>query len=595
MSWIERYFPKNYAECRPNSPEEIAEIFPSGEYEDSRGQRLSDRNVWAEHSLIRMFNDEEKTKEFPEGRTLMVAGGGSAPAVVLMDEVYWIAPEREDESPIARVKYGLARCFPRDGEIWADGFPHHSRSAQRIVNMTVSQMVDRREHSLFGLLATKGMNLLRELKNTLAGMIWRWSPDPLAPGEKPQFVQMALSDTSGLNEIKYQEESIHGDLGVNDADIGGLKDLASTPYSMYALAKESTGERREPRLKEGLEAIRVVLKHALVLKARYEREPRKYRVKAADGWEIREYLGSDIAGETDVKIKEEPFFDEKAAQRDATSKAVEMQQLQLPTKRAQREYFKTIGVPEALLDESNVQLEKVQRDWMAWYRTGRPLIVDPTMDDVLIYHQELGRLLLSDEGIEKAEAAKWDEALDLIIGWQDQLAILQDAIPGLKGLGWRNGQPVIQQGEPTMDPLTGQEIPGQTINLLDQAAQQAYQAQLAQAAQIDQQNMAMAQQQEIATQVPGIPPQPTVVPEPQPSEFVNTDPLKEGLQHLVSFTLKDMLLRAGADISEEREAYISIRSAYEAYRILGTAQTGMAPAAPGTDLAAPAAAGQMAA
>jgi hypothetical protein len=53
-----------------------------------------------------------------------------------------------------------------------------------------------------------------------------------------------------------------------------------------------------------------------------------------------------------------------------------------------------------------------------------------------------------------------------------------------------------------------------------------------------------------------------------------------------------MLLRAGlsADEPADRRPYIDIRSAYEAYRLLATAQAGVAPPAPGAEAQVPQAA-----
>jgi hypothetical protein len=575
----------------PLPAEEIANIFPTCEYDgvEFNTGSLGDRNVWTDHVLIKESHDEEKTEDFPKGRSLMVAVGGTG-AVVLMDDDYWLEAEEQGGDELGRVKYGPARCFPHDREIWADGFPFHSRSAVRVINMTTSQMIDRREHSLFGIIATKGMNFAREWMKGFAGLIFRWQPDPLAPGGKPEVVQTPLSDTSGLNEIKYQEEAVQGDLGLNDADVGELKNLASTPYSMYALAKESTNERREPRIKEGLEAITGCLRHQLALIARFKREPGTYRVKAADGWEVKEFVGSDIAGETDVRIKEEPFFDEKSAARDATSKAVADQQLQLPTKRAQREYFKTIGVPESLLDEDNVQLDRVNRGFMAWLRTGRMWIIDPTIDDIGLHHQELGRLLFGDDGVEAAEKANWDEVLDNITGWEVELTALEAALPLLKQQGWRNGQPAITPPDPmSVDPLTGQPV---QTNLFMQVYDQQVQMQAEQDALLAQQAQIQEQSAVATTGVPtGMPP-PQPTPPPPPPQFVNTAPLREAPQHLVAWVIEDMLLRAGlsADEPADRRPYIDIRSAYEAYRLLATAQAGVAPPAPGAESQVPQAA-----
>lgn len=578
LAWIEQYYPKNAHLVEPEDATVISDIFPlAGEF-DSKTSRFTgtERNLYQTHVILKEVYDATRTKEFPNGRAIIAAG-----KVILLDDDFYVKGENGQED-LGRIEVGVGRCFLRDGELWADGFPRHSRSPNLQINMTMAQLTDKREHSFFNVLGTSGMEMLREWGKKLAGFILRWKPDPLAPGMKPEVISTPLTDTSALEEIRYYEDSTQGDLGLNEGDIGELKGLASTPYSSYAMSKQSSGERREPRIEEGVDAIQRVLRHQLMLIQRYYREPRQFRTKAADGWEIGEFKGADISGETDVRVKEEPFFDQENATRDATAAAVEKNQLPLPTRRAQREYFKAIGVKESILDESNVQLDRAERNWMSWLRNKRVPIINPTMDDLDLHHQELGRLLYSDDGVECAERVKWDEVLDGIVEWEVELGKLQAALPGLKQMGWRPGQPVIQQ---VMDPMTQQPT---TVSLIDQAAQQAYAQQVEQAAMLDQQNMAMAQQQAVATNTPAAPMMPTQVPPPEPSEFQNPEPLKAGLQWQVLWVWRDLCLRNGIDTTdEERSAFMAINAVAEAYRLLSAAKTGVMPAEPGAVPAAP--------
>jgi hypothetical protein len=610
MEWLERYWPNISTQVtQPASAEDIAEIFPTCEYDPtSKGSRgVNDRNVWSNHVIRREFHSADKTKAHPMGRSIIMVSTTSG-NYVLLDGDYWIPGENKGDEDIPRVKYGIARCFLRDRELQGDGFPAMSRSAVRAINATTSQMIDRREHSLAVTLATKGMKLVREWVKNLAGMIFRWEPDPLAPGQKPEVIQTPMTDTSALNEIRYHDESIHADLGQNDAEIGSLKGVTNVPYSMYALAKESTSERREPRLEEGLEAIRVVLKHVLVLAHRYNREPRSYRVSVADGWEVREYLGTDLAGETNVEIEKEPFFDEKSARRDATAKEVELGHLQLTTRRAQREYFKAVGVDESVLEETNAQLERASRNYMVWLRTGKTPVPNPTLDDLDLHHQELGMLLAGDEGVEKAEEAKWDEVLAVIsadssgrVEWEVELEKLRLALPTIKKAGWKSGQPIFQQqpqpmmdanGQPMLDSF-GQPVMGsaQSVNLIDQAAMQTYQEQVQQAQMMDQQLAQQGAMQAQAAGQPYLPPQPTQIPPPEPSGFVNQEPLKADLPSLILWVWVDLCLRVEVDTQEEkRRSYMAMCAVVEAYRLLSIAKTGVQPLEPGAAEQVPAAA-----
>jgi hypothetical protein len=606
MSFVERYFPQNAHLVEPDSAETIAEVFPlMGEYDrGSRGVRgTNDRNLYHDHVLGKMFFSDEKTKEHPKGRFLIMAG-----KVVLADDDYWI-PGEEDGEDLGRVSVGIGRCFIRDGEVWADGFPRMTRSANRAINMTAAQIIDRREHSFSNIIATVNMGLVKEWTKKLAGYILRWKPDPHAPGSKPEVVQTPLTDTSGLNEIKYHEEAAEGDVGLHEADTGELKGLASTPYSMYHLSKQSSGERRQPRINEGVEAIQQVLKHQLQLIQRFYREPRQYKVKVADGWEVKEFQGADIAGETDVKVKEEPFFDQKNATRDATAKEVETGHLVLTTKRAQREYFKTVGVAESVLDESNVQLDRAQRNWMEWYRRGKEPQIDVTKDDLDLHHQELGRLLFTDDGVERAIETNWDEIVGVISEWDSaalkpiwevEVEKVLAIIPQLKKVGWKAGQPIFREEPQTqLDPATGMQLPvidpntGQpvmhTVNLFDSAAQLAHQEAVQSMQAMAQQTQMQAESQSMAAGMPApvqVPPTPP--PQPPPSENVNPEPLKPTMQAVIKWVWNDLCMRAGVDTSDEkRQSFMAISAVCEAYRLLSVAKSGVMPLEPGATPQAP--------
>jgi hypothetical protein len=559
LDWVQRYYPQNFAEVRVTPPEEIAEAYPLiGEYSEfSNGSLgMANADAYNHHVLVRELH-VEPTVEFPRGRSIVMAGN-----VVLADEDLLIQPDDPDKKPFSRVRYSVARCFIRDGEIWGNGFPRVIRGIQKTINATKGQGIDRREAGLFGVIATKGMNLVKEWANNIAGAIFRWQPDPLAPGAKPEIVQASNADSQLLLEMQDDERMAMEVLGINDAETGNLPQR-TWAYSAVALAAEKSSERRQQREKEALEAITATLEHNLILKQHFEREPRTMRIQTADGWEAHEYYGADIGGETGVVVKEEPFFDKNDAEREALAAAIQMPQFAPTTKRGLREAGKRLGIPEEILSESNVQLDAASRKFFRWMRAGEIPVIDPGLDDLDLYHQELGRLLNGDEGVERADEAKWPALLDALFGWEQEFAKVSALIQGLKPLGWKSGQPIDAYMAEYVGTLQAQ-----------------YVQQVQQSDMMYQQQIAMAQTS--PTPVP-IPMPPAPVPPPEIPEFVNQEPLKEAPQHAIYWTWSDILQRQGVPLDDKQSNYLQFRAVYDAYRLLAQqAMGGMAPAAPGS-------------
>jgi hypothetical protein len=230
------------------------------------------------------------------------------------------------------------------------------------------------------------------------------------------------------------------------------------------------------------------------------------------------------------------------------------------------------------------------------------------LDDLDLHHQELGMLLAGDEGVEKAEEAKWDEVLAVIsadssgrVEWEVELEKLRLALPTIKKAGWKSGQPIFQQqpqpmmdanGQPMLDSF-GQPVMGsaQSVNLIDQAAMQTYQEQVQQAQMMDQQLAQQGAMQAQAAGQPYLPPQPTQIPPPEPSGFVNQEPLKADLPSLILWVWVDLCLRVEVDTQEEkRRSYMAMCAVVEAYRLLSIAKTGVQPLEPGAAEQVPAAA-----
>lgn len=434
---VKRFQQNNLDKIVPEDPILLAEHFPiTGEYgPDSKGARAaSNRAIYHNHVRERGFI-KDRCPDWPMGRYIVMAGN-----VVVVDDVLYVDDPQDPSKPIPRVTVKVTRCFRKDGEIWGLGFPWFVMSLQNRLNMTTSQLVDQREHAVVGILASKGMNLVRDWVNTFAGYVFRYEPDPANPDKQPTPFQTGRVDPSAWREIEHIIESIPRILGSREVETGGAPP-GVTAYSALALVAEKASERRQPREKELIETYEAIWRHQLLLMRRFYKEPRKYRAKAGSGWQQKEFMGADLGGECGIKIKEEPQYDQKTASREALATALEKGTFQADTPYKQREVAKILGFSEKLLEEQNVQLEAADRKWMTFLRTGEVPVIDQNLDDHNIHYKEYGRLFLASEGVEYAEKAGWSAVLKVLPAnkWK---AIL-DAVIGVQLQAQAQGQGIF--------------------------------------------------------------------------------------------------------------------------------------------------------
>lgn len=474
IDYIKRYFQKNTNLVKSDDAREITRTHPIlGEYAaDSKGTRgASDRNLYVNYVLLREYV-KHPTVEFPKGRYIAMAQN-----VVLFDGDLIIEP-REIEGledyrqpkPLKRDVIGIARCFPKDGEIWGMGFPEYARSLQNRINMTDSQIIDTRErHGTDGILATRGMRLTSPgwLKNFI-GRVLHWEPDPEAPGQTPIPFPARLMPDGVWKEIESCIDRIQRILGLQDAEIGGVPAPGVTAASAIQFAAEKASERRQQREKELIDCFEEIFRHQLELIQRFYREPRHYKVKNQHGWAFKEFTGSDLRGETGIKIREQPAYDKTMAEREALAAQIQnpMFAPAFQSPYAAREAAKILGLPTGPFEQSNLQMDAAARKWFAFLREEKVPVIDENLDDHFLYYQEYGRLLLSPEGIEAAEVAGWEEVLKAISGWQGRFGPIRQFAMDAQAMGHsmdEHQQHMLEQAQKTLSQMQAVKSPTEAM------------------------------------------------------------------------------------------------------------------------------------
>lgn len=466
VDYVKRFYRNNVEKVKPEDSLSISERHTNvGERRaGSLGPKsVEGRAIWKNHVNVREFY-HGRTVDFPMGRMIVMAGN-----IVLVDDDLYLPADKPGCDPIPRVKFAIARAFPKDGELVGQGFVAHAASLQNQINMAKSQVIDTRErHGVAGVLVTRGMKLTSPgwLK-AFVGRVLQWEQDPQFPTATPQMLDTKLMDAGIWKEIEYNEGAIQRILGTMDAEIGNAP-KGVTAYSALALLGEKASERRQQREKELIDAFEEVFQHQLLLMQRYYREPRAYKVKGSHGWERKEFLGADLSGETGVKVREQPSYDVKTAEREALTAALQIPAFQqlLTSHSALRETGKVLGVPLAVLDQNNKQQDAAQGKCSDYLREGKVPVVDENLDSHPIYFETYGNFLLTEDGQELAKAAGWESVIPVLAGWQQELQQLNAAIAMVEALNAQNAQPAMPGMPPPPPPM---EIPVRPPKLLQEA------------------------------------------------------------------------------------------------------------------------------
>lgn len=444
LDWVKKYFTKNVDQVKAEDPVEIATTHPIwGEYgSKSRGAVSAGERIYRNHVRVREYY-KDPTVDSPRGRALVMAG----PVVIMDDDLLVDSPEvpglKEQPKPFPRVIYRVARCFLKDGELQGQGFVEQVQSDQNRINMSLSQVTDARERNgTDGLLVTRGMKLGEGFLKSHAGRVNVYDIDPLAPDKEPKSFPSRLMDNAVWSEIEGAKEGAARRLGTNEVDTGNAPKGVSA-YSAIALLAEKSSERRQQREQEIIHCYEEIFRHQLLLMQRYYREPRNYAVKVGTDREKREFLGLDLQGETRAKVKEQPSFENQTAEREALAQNLDRFPEALQSPYTRREVMKKLGMPSAVFDVENVQLDDAEAKWLDFLRDGVIPVVDENLDNHAIFFDQYGRLLKTNEGKDRAKQAKWDEINKLTYGWKNMLFPPAPQVPPM---------PPMSDGTPPMLP-----------------------------------------------------------------------------------------------------------------------------------------------
>lgn len=414
-------------EIKPEDPITIANHHPVlGEYGYWSGGSRSvlDRTVYRNHTRVREFYCLPN-RRFPLGRMIVMAGG--SPGIILVDDNL-MQPSRIDPGTyFPRVKYNVARFWPRDGEFFSQGICVPLFSPQMRINMTYSQIVANREtNGVDAVLVTNGMRLHSPgwAKN-YAGRVASYTPDPENPQKEPKNIPARVMDPAVFQEVDRTREHMQQAAGAQDVDIGKAPRNVSAATAIQLL-QERASERRDSREQDLRECFKGLFSHHLLLLAEKVIEPRFYMAPGkGKSWEMKEFIGARLKGFCDIVIDEEAGYDLRAFEREGLIQAQQMGLVIFDTALKRREAMKTLSLSGQYADEDNVQVDDAERKWFLFRDQQEVPVIDPTEDSHNIHWQVYGKFLKSDDGLDMKDKAGWKNILPLIAGWEQNLQIAQ--------------------------------------------------------------------------------------------------------------------------------------------------------------------------
>ena len=455
MDWLEEHYPDKAGEVMPDEPSELLQYHPLlGEWSIlGRFDSALDSGIYADH--VRVFEVHgEKTYEFPEGWSLVIAGTAGNAKVMFHGPLYRTVQTSQGPLSVPLVKYTAARWKYRHKDFWGQSLVDDLISPQNMLNGLVSQVVEARQR-MGGpnLLASEAMELSGPEWNEGYGVgkIMRYQTDPLNPNAQPVPFGGQTMPAEVYMEFDKLLQAMRDIAGPQDVEVGEAPRNVTTTGGLQLLS-EKTEARRAPRERALVAMYEKAWEHQLMLEWALRTEPDSYEIETPEGsWERHEYTREMIAGQTKIKIEKQAFIDKSLFQKEAAREAQVDGLYVLDSQLAKKRLLELRGLPTDVNPDLNRQVDLGKRQWVDYVDNGRMPVIDPSIDDFRIRFQTLATMLMEDEGKELEEAVNWDGVNKLIRGWEQELGQMEmQEMAALQFYGARlpmeQAMPMYQQG-----------------------------------------------------------------------------------------------------------------------------------------------------
>jgi hypothetical protein len=240
------------------------------------------------NSAIELVHYEKRSKEYPQGRMIVVANG-----ILLADK----------ELPVGELDLVKFDDIMIGGRYNSEAVITHLRPIQDQYNIARGKMADWVRKMLAGkYLAAKGHAMGEEALDTESGEVLEY--DPVEGAAPPSALQIPAIPQYAYKELETLEGEFNQISGLNDVSQGVLPS-ASIPAQGMAILQEQDQTRIGVTISRNESGYARV--GALILKYvhRYYQMPRVLK-DAGDGLEytVKEFMGSDVTDDPDVIVIE---------------------------------------------------------------------------------------------------------------------------------------------------------------------------------------------------------------------------------------------------------------------------------------------------
>lgn len=240
------------------------------------------------NTAIEMVKYEARSKDYPNGRMIVVANG---------------IPLEDKELPVGEIPFRKFDDVIIGGKFNSEAIITHLRPVQDYYNELMRRRSEWTKRLLAGkYVAARGIGLTQESLNDESGEILEYDPIPSVPNggrpeplEVPSIPQYAYAEEDRLdNQINYIS-------GISEVSRGTLPSASIPAIGMQLLTEQDDtriGVQTEQHEHAWAGVGSLILKYC----EKYWVMPRKLKFAAKSGYTVKEVQGSDIRGATDVIV-----------------------------------------------------------------------------------------------------------------------------------------------------------------------------------------------------------------------------------------------------------------------------------------------------
>lgn len=421
LDWIAEHYPEA-GEVEPEDPRELTRWHPTINSWDIMGNHTTfDSGIYDNHCRVYTLITE-KCLQHPKGQVWIWVGDNFIKSFPLYRQV------GSGEAPVHMVQVTRWKEIP--GELWGKTLLDDIISPQNRINAIDSQFIEARERMGSPNLLSPGPISLEAPEwgeEYGIGRIMRYDPNPMAPGAVPVPFGGTLFPAEAYEERRQCVQDIKEIAGPKGIEAGDPPKNISTTGGLQ-LVGEQADRRRAPREQERLGAFTKVWEAILTQLSVFRTSLDKdyYEILNEDGtWSREQFDGSTLQGQIKIKIDRQSEVDKSLYQREAVREAQADGLVRLDSQVAIKKMLELRGLPTDINQDLNYQVDRANQQWTTFRDKGIVPVIDTGVDDPMIRYQVLGTFALSEEGRELAEAARWEEVVPKISGWEEELQKLE--------------------------------------------------------------------------------------------------------------------------------------------------------------------------